>query len=99
MEAFSCNIFVVYFESINLITAEFLHDSLREHPSYLGALEVDDSFEVHQVLYNASLLPFARIMNKNLYLSYYYEEGGKDHFLRKRIKKLGFSKVAFECLN
>ncbi len=97
-EAFNSNIFVVCFESIDLKTADFLHNSFVKHPSYLGALEVDDSSKVHWALYSASLIPFARIINKNLSL-FHYDEEDKDHAYRKEFEKLGFSKVDFESLN
>ncbi len=97
-EAFNSNIFVICFESIDLKTADFLHKSLEKHPSYFGALEVDDSSIVHWTLYSNSLIPFARIINKSLSL-FYDDEDDKDHANREEFAKLEFSKVEFESLN
>jgi hypothetical protein len=97
-EVLDKNIFVVCFESIDLKTAEYLHNELDTYPSYLGAMEVDDSSKVHWSLYSGSLIPFARIISKDLFL-FHQDDDDKDFWFKDVFEKLGFNKVEYESLN
>jgi hypothetical protein len=101
-KARQCNIFVVAFDNIDLETAELLHASLMKHPSYIGAWEINErlekKYEDLSELYNTSLMPYARIDGKNLYLFYKIQDD-KDYAHKQEFEKLGFDKVEFEKLN
>lgn len=97
-ESYDKNIFVVCFESIDLKTAEYIHKELEAYSPYLGALEVDDSSKIHWSLYSGALVPYARIIDKNLSL-FFQDEDDKDHAYKEEFEKLGFKKIDYENLN
>ncbi len=98
LESRNKNIFVICFESIDNNLAEYIHKKLESFPPYLGAIEVDESSKVHWNLYSGSLIPFARIINKNLTL-FHQDEDDKDYGLKEEFEGYGFNSVNFECLN
>ncbi|HBX22447.1 MAG TPA: hypothetical protein DEF34_02245 [Desulfotomaculum sp.] len=99
-EAVRCNIFTVCFENIELSLAEDLHDNLVNFPSYLGALEVDDTSKLHWEIYTNSIGPKFRILNSNINVFWYgISEDDKDFGWIGILKQYGFEKVEFESLS
>lgn len=92
------NIYVVCFESIDLKTAEYLDNHLENFPAYLGAMEVDESYNIHWMLYAESLIAFGRIFNKSLNIFHQQDEETEDLMIDD-YKKLPFQNVSPECLN
>lgn len=98
-ESYNQNIFVVCFESIDLRTTEFLCNELKDFAPFIGAMEVIESNEVHWSLYTNSLVPYARIINKRLFLFHdSYNSDDLDTEMQKEYIKLGFESVVFEDL-
>jgi len=58
--------FVVCFETIQKEVALKLHDSLLNEERYLGALEIDNSLELHWWLYGECIGSKFRILNKEI---------------------------------
>lgn len=93
------NIFTVCFESIDLKTSEYLFESLIDYEPFLGSMEINDSNKTHWLLYSQSLVPYARYINKKLYLFYYgLDSNDLDVEMQKEYKSLGFESVEFEDL-
>lgn len=98
IESLNTNIYVICFESIDLRTAEYLNEELTNFPSYLGALEVDESSKTHWLLYANSLVPFGRIYDRKLNI-FHQENDEIEDLMLGDYKMLGFKKVSPECLN
>lgn len=95
-----CNICVVCFESIDENMVDYLSKSLSSLEYYLGATEVDETEELHWILYSQSLIPRYRIMGNNLYVFYdNINSDDKPEGVVNDMKKLGFTGVALEPLN
>jgi len=58
--------FIICFETITKEFAIKLNDSLANNDRYLGAIEIDNSFELHWRLYGESIGPKFRILNKEI---------------------------------
>lgn len=96
--SFGKDIYVICFESIDLKTAEYLNKELESNPSYLGAMEVDDSSEIHWILYSQSLIALGRIHNDEFNLFHQPEDDTED-LLINDYQTFGFKKVNPESLN
>lgn len=99
-EAVQCDIFTVCFENIELSLAETLHANLHEFPSYLGAIEVDDTSAIHWEVYSNSIGPKFRIINTsiNVFWDGISEDDRDDGWL-EILSSYGFSRVKYESLN
>jgi len=92
------NLYVVCFESIDLKTAEYLHEQLEAFEPYLGALEVDEASIAHWVLYSESLIALGRLHSKKFNLFYQQDDETEDLMLND-YGELPFKEVTAECLN
>lgn len=93
------NIFTVCFESIDLKTAEYLFENLKDYEPFIGAMEINDSNKTHWMLYNRPLIPYARVINKKLNLFHdSYESDEQDTVMQNEYLKIGFESVEFEDL-
>lgn len=61
-------VFVICFETIQKELADKIHKSLISDSNYLGALEIDNSYELHWWLYGECIVPRFRILNKDIYV-------------------------------
>jgi hypothetical protein len=98
------NVFVICFESIDLATAEWLHQKLTDLPAFLGALEIDDTSELHWQLYSNSLLPRYRLSGSSLYVFWDGpvldpESVSKDVGAFEDLRKLPFESVQWLAQN
>lgn len=97
--AFTSRIFVICLESIDMKIAEYLHLELEKFPSYLGALEVDDTSFIHWEVYSNYLFHAYRMIHRNLNIFWDgFNEAEKDEGLKKGLEGLGFNKISFESL-
>ncbi|MCD0456325.1 hypothetical protein LPB85_12845 [Chryseobacterium sp. LC2016-27] len=96
------SVFIICFETISRELATKLHDSLIEEERYLGALEIDNSFELHWVLYGESIGPKFRLLNKevNIFIDNddpenleYFED------VKERFKGIPFERINIEYSN
>lgn len=92
------DIHVLCFESIDLKTAEIINDELSDYPSYLGAIEVDDSSQLHWTLYSQFLVALGRLHNDEFNLFHQSEDDIEDVMIND-YDDFGFKKVSPECLN
>lgn len=92
------NLYVVCFESIDLKTAEYLHEQLEAFKPYLGALEVDEASVAHWVLYSESLIALGRLHSKKFNLFYQQDDETEDLMLTD-YREMPFKEVTAECLN
>ncbi len=60
------NAFIICFETIPKELANKLNDSLINEERYLGALEIDNSLELHWWLYGECIGPKFRLLNKEI---------------------------------
>jgi hypothetical protein len=85
-------VFVICFESIIRSHALLLDSAFRERiPSYLGALEVDETSFVHWTVYFNAIGPRLRLVDKKIYvfwdgISEYSKDYGILNFLRGKNK-------------
>ena len=93
--------FVVCFESVGREFAGGLHERLFGVEGYLGAVEVDDTTELHWHSYSDALVLKYRIMDDRIAI--FYDELNEDppseeemSIETKRLLGIGFSQVKFE---
>ncbi|HEV2800385.1 MAG TPA: hypothetical protein VGW12_07810 [Pyrinomonadaceae bacterium] len=97
---FHRNIYVIYLDGISTQTADRLNRRLETLPYYLGALEVDERFPTHRVLYRGSLIPLCRIDEATVSIFYEGFEGEDfDQSLVKRCKRAGFNNIRYEMFS
>lgn len=98
---FRHNVFVICFESIDLLAAEKLDRYLTEKiPSYIGALEVDETSPIHWTVYSDYIGPFLRIVNKDLFVFWDgISEESKNTGAMEYFRSLPFNKLEYESLN
>lgn len=91
-DALLSTIYTVCFETIEIPLAEYLASKLKDlSPSYIGAIEVNDTSYVHWKLYSNSLIPNYRMVNTSL--SFFWDgesEDSYDGLLKTTFKGLGF---------
>lgn len=92
------DIYVVCLESIDLKTAEIINNELLNFPSYLGAIEVDDSSQLHWSLYSQFLIALGRLHNDEFNLFHQSEDDIEDIMIND-YDDFGFKKISPECLN
>jgi hypothetical protein len=95
-------VFVICFESIIRNHALLLDIAFRERiPSYLGALEVDETSFVHWTVYSNAIRPRLRLVDKKIYVFWDgISEDSKDYgILDFLTRKTDSPKVEFEGLN
>lgn len=94
--------FVICFETIQKNLAIKLNDLLEEEERYLGALEIDDSIELHWSLYGECIVPKFRILSKDINILVDNEERESqeefDHF-KQGLKGIPFKNVNMELSN
>jgi hypothetical protein len=94
--------FVICFESIDKRSTLFLDAVFKEKiPSYLGALEVDETSFVHWTVYSNAIGPRFRLINKKIYVFWDgVVEDSKDYgifnFLNEKVNP---QNIEFEGLN
>jgi hypothetical protein len=94
------NIYVIYLDSISPQIADCLNQRFESLPYYLGALEVDERFPTHRVLYQGSLLPLCRITEKTVSIFYEGFEGEDiDQVLFEQCRGAGFTDVRYEVFS
>lgn len=96
----SGNVFVLLFESISFKDAQELDAILRKTPWYLGALQIDDTCEVHWVAYANAMIPSYRIIGPTIHI--FWDgviDDSKDFGHAEELHKIGFKPVEFEALN
>lgn len=96
----SGNVFVLLFESISFKDAQELDAILRKTPWYLGALQIDDTCEVHWVAYANAMIPSYRIIGRAIHI--FWDgviDDSKDFGHAEELHKIGFKPVEFEALN
>lgn len=82
-------LFTFCFESIDTTQAKFLDKMFTEKcPSYRGAIEVDETSQVHWSVYSGSLIMMFRIMDRKLYVFYSGGDDGKDASLFELFSEL-----------
>ena len=98
--AISSVIYVMCFEALDYESARELHARLERLDWYLGAMEVDDSSQVHWYVYSAALMPVYRVWHPGA--SVFWDgisEDSKDEGRRQFLEGCGFTPVIFESLN
>lgn len=90
------NIYVVCFESIDNNNAKFLDNALKNEPSYLGAVSINEASAIHWNLYGSMLIPLGRIVNRQFTL--FYDED-REAFEPDIAGVSAFDKVGTEKLN
>jgi hypothetical protein len=94
------NIFVIYLDTASPQTAGCLSRRLEGLPCYLGALEVDERFPEHRVLYMGSLLPLCRIAESKVSLFREGFEGEDLDMVRvEQCERAGFTDVSYEVFS
>ncbi|MCF2490245.1 hypothetical protein [Dyadobacter sp. CY347] len=94
--------FVICFETIPKELAIKLHDSLLNEERYLGALEIDNSLELHWWLYGECIGPKFRLLNKEInILIDDNEPENLEYFedIKDRLKNIPFDKINTEVSN
>lgn len=95
---FGSDVFAVCAESIDVETAEYIHQVCQSCRGYLGGLEVDDSCLVHWRLYSL-LSPHYRLVGRDLFIFWDgLSEDSKDDGLFHFWANAGFRRVEFESL-
>lgn len=95
------NVFVICFESLDLLSAGKLEQSLLKNvDSYIGALEVDETSIIHWTVYSDYIGPIFRIINKDFFVFWdgISEESKNTGFI-ENLSFLPFNKVEYESLN
>lgn len=91
-------VYVICFESIAKDTAEALHASLKTHPDYIGAYEINDADPYHWMWYGERIGSHYRIVKKTLYLLYANEDMMPEESMVD-LSGLGFKKIETEFTN
>ena len=93
-------IFVIWLTSVDRSHAAALNGVFTQADAYLGAVEVDNTYLPHVVLYSHGLCPFGRIHGQEFSLFWdESNEASKDFSALAKLKECGFQDVAFESLN
>lgn len=95
-------VFIICFETISRELANKLHDSLIEEERYLGALEIDNSLELHWVLYGESIGPKFRLLNKEVNILIDNDEPENLEYIedfKERFKGIPFDRIEIEYSN
>jgi hypothetical protein len=93
------SVYIVLFSTIDIVHARALEKELRKWRPYLGAMEVDDSYSIHNLLYAHSLVPFGRCHTDTF--SVFWDgicEDGKDPAALDLMREFGYRRVEFESL-
>ena len=94
------NVWVMCFESISFNDAKKIDEVLSQTRFYLGAIQVDETSPVHWAAYSGSIVPYYRIIGKNLNVFWDgISDDSKDEGHLEGLKELGFKNVSFESLN
>lgn len=94
----SSNVYAICFESIDENTAERLHAVLVNEPSYIGAIEVDDSSYIHWNIY--PLVALFRVVDRGAQVFWDgISEDEKDPVLLEDVRSFGFNPVSWESLS
>lgn len=98
-KAYGAEMFTVCFENIDFQLAEYLHSHLLNYSPYIGAIEVDETSNIHWELYSQCLSSRFRIINKSLNIFWDgINEESKDISWIESMSSLGFQKIGFESL-
>lgn len=93
------NIYVISLRTVDLLLAEYLASQLKSLPYYLGALEVDETCQIHRKIYLMSLLPLCRIINNSAKVFWNKFNGEeRDEYLLNMLGDVGFLDVGYEIL-
>lgn len=99
-DVFQTDVFLVCCDSLTKSQAEELHKRFSELDGYMGALEIDDAFQLHWELYSDSLKLTYRIeANGMTVLTHAMDEELSDDEKEERFKALtaiGFGSIQFE---
>ncbi|MCU1284384.1 MAG: hypothetical protein JWO13_734 [Acidobacteriales bacterium] len=97
------DVYVICLESIDMRSAQFLHNRLAPKGFYLGALEVDDATPAHWVLYSNSLIPTFRLIGNKASIFHdgfdLDEEDYLDVAAEEELRDAGYRDIAYESLN
>lgn len=94
--------FVICFETISREFANKLNDSLVNEERYLGALEIDNSFELHWWLYGECIGPKFRLLNKEINILIDNNEVESLEYvddIKQRLKGIPFESINTEFSN
>ena len=92
------NVYAICFESVDENTAERLHAGLVDEPSYIGAIEVDDSSPLHWRLY--PLVALFRVLDRGAQVFWDgISEDQMDPGLLEDVRSFGFNPVSWESLS
>lgn len=94
--------FIICFETISKELAIKLNDSLVNEERYLGALEIDNSIELHWWLYGEYIGPKFRILNKEINILIDNNEPESLEYLediKQRLKEIPFDNISTEFSN
>jgi hypothetical protein len=100
MSATEGRLFVICLASVNGAQARKLDAAFKRSTAYRGAVEVDDSYPAHVLLYPHGLCAFGRIHGSDFSLFWDgTEDDSKDEIALHEMQKFGFRTVKFESLN
>lgn len=94
--------FIICFETITKELANKLNDSLANEEHYLGALEIDNSFELHWWLYGECIGPKFRILNKEINILIDNNEAENLEYvddIKQRLEGIPFESINTEFSN
>lgn len=94
--------FVICFETIPRELANKLNESLLNEERYLGALEIDNSFELHWWLYGECIGPKFRILNKEINILIDNNEAENLEYvddIKQRLEGIPFESINTEFSN
>lgn len=92
------NVFAMVFESVEEELAQYIDHALRNDEAYIGIVEVDEEIPVHRAIYTMILIPYARIVGRDLFL--FWDgllEDSKDEGMLDFFKELPFNRVDFKA--
>jgi hypothetical protein len=94
--------FVICFETIPKELATKLNNSLTNEERYLGALEIDNSLELHWSLYGECIGPKFRLLNKEINILIDNNEPESLEYvedIKQRLKRIPFDSINTEFSN
>ncbi|MTK53931.1 hypothetical protein [Paludibacter sp.] len=95
-------VFIICFETITKEFANKINNSLVSEEHYLGAFEIDDSFELHWWLYGECIGPKFRVLNKELNILIDNNEPESIEYvidMKDRLKGIPFENIYTELSN
>lgn len=99
-DAIGGTIFCIGAENLDIDAINFVHDKLLNFDKYIGLQEIDETSEIHWILYSLYIGPRYRQINDKLYIFWDgISEDSKRDDLLDEWKNKGFSCVNHESLN